>query len=348
MRTDAPVDLRSDTVTRPTSAMRAVIAGAEVGDDGWRDDPSVAALERAIAEALGTEAALFVPSGTMANQIALRLHAPPGSTIVAPAGAHVALHEAGGAAAAGVQVETVGSRFEGPSAADLAARIEREAVGWPPVRLAWFENTLGFGGGAVYDPARMAEAAAVARAAGRKVHLDGARLWNAEAATGLSPRTWAKHADTVCVCLSKGLGAPVGSLLCGSADDVERARAIRQALGGTMRQAGLLAAAGVYALAHHRRRLRDDHTRARRLFEALDAIPFGRPRWPGTNMVLVGLDEVGPDAATWAKRLARAGVLASCNDTRELRFVTHLGIDDPALAEAIERITAAVTGRPTR
>ncbi|RMG95536.1 MAG: hypothetical protein D6705_13300 [Deltaproteobacteria bacterium] len=337
-----PIDLRSDTVTRPCPEMRREMAAAEVGDDGWGDDPTVAALEQETAAVVGKPAALFVPSGTMANQIALRLHTRVGESVAAPEGAHIHLHESGGAADAGVQVDVLGTREAGFDAATLSARIAAERVGLPRVGLVWLENTLGFGGGAVWDASSARAVAAEARRHGRPVHLDGARLWNAAAACGIDEAQLAAVADTVSVCFSKGLGAPVGSCLCGPEDLVARARPIRQRLGGTMRQAGIVAAGALHALREHRADLSGDHRRAATLADRLRTTGLGDVVWPGTNMVLVGLPEDGPDAPTWAERLERAGVLVSCNALRELRFVTHRDVDDASLARAVERIDAAL------
>lgn len=351
----APFDLRSDTVTRPTAAMRAAMAAAEVGDDGYGDDPTVGALERTVAERLGKPAAVFVPAGTMANQIAVRTRCRPGDAIATHPGAHVRIHEDGSAAAlSGAQIMPVGTRL-GYGVHELAALCDEESCGWPPVRLVWLEDTLGDAGGVpwpLHDAEHgsgMANVAAWARAEGRAVHLDGARLWNAHVATGVPLPVLAACADSVSVSLSKGLGAPVGSVLCGDEAFVAQARRHKHALGGGFRQAGVLAAAGLHALEHHVHRLADDHARAVRLAAALCDLPCWDMPVPATNLV------VAPVRAPWSRAeqlcapLRAAGVLCHPNTVREVRFALHLGIDDDDLAQviAIVRRVASELRPPT-
>jgi threonine aldolase len=331
------IDLRSDTVSKPTPAMREAMASAEVGDDCFADDPSVNELERRVALLLGKPAALFVPSGTMANQLAVATHARPGDALACAAEAHVQVHEdAAPARLSGVQVEPIGER-RGFVASQLERRLHEERVGWPRVGLVWLENTIGLAGGVVWGFDEMRTIAALARAHERPVHLDGARLWNAHVATGRSMAALASVADSVSVCISKGLGCPVGSLLCGEREFVSRARASRHAFGGAMRQAGVLAAAGLYALDHHIERLQDDHRRARALSHALAHLGCWRAIEPETNIALFELDD-GADAEALCAPLREAGVLCYPNTHDQIRLVVHIGLDDDAITMAIDRI----------
>ncbi|GAB2461600.1 threonine aldolase family protein [Jatrophihabitans fulvus] len=321
------VDLRSDTVTRPTAAMRRAMADAEVGDDVYGEDPTVNALEARVAELLGKEAGLFVASGSLGNQLGLRLHAGPGQEIVCDSTAHIARAELGAAAAiSGITFRTwpaVNGRLR---ADDVAGLIAPNAGPYLVSTTAIaVENTHNFGGGTVQSPDEVAAVAKLAADHGLGLHLDGARLWNAHVATGTALDELAQPFATVSVCLSKGLGAPVGSVLVASADAVAEARVWRKRLGGGMRQAGILAAAAHHALDHHVARLADDHARATRLAEAL-----GVPR-PDTNIVVLNV----PDAAGVARTAAEQGVLVSALGPRFLRLVTHLDVDDAAVEQAI-------------
>lgn len=331
------IDLRSDTVSKPTPAMREAMARAEVGDDCYADDPSVNELERRVSQLLGKPAAVFVPSGTMANQLAVATHTHPGDALVCAPEAHVQVHEdASPARLSGVQAMPLGER-RGFLAAELERRLHEERWGWPRVGLVWLENTLGLAGGVVWDFEQMRAITELARANKRPVHLDGARLWNAHVATGRSMAELASVADSVSVCLSKGLGCPVGSLLCGELEFVGRARANRHAFGGAMRQAGVLAAAGLYAIEHHVERLQDDHRRARELSRALEDLGCWRAIEPETNIALFEIPD-GGDAELMCAPLRDAGVLCYPNTHAEIRLVLHLGVDDEALAIAIDRI----------
>lgn len=319
--------------------MRAAMADAAVGDDCYGDDPSVRALEHAVAQRLGKDDAVFLPSGTMSNQMAVRLHARPGQTIACHATAHVRIHEdASAAALGGVQLMPLGGR-RGYDLAALRDLVREETCGWPPVAAAWLENTLGDAGGVPWPLGGDDGLAAIsgwAHEHERTVHLDGARLWNAHVATGTPLPALAAVADTVSVSLSKGLGAPAGSLLAGDAAWVERARALRHGMGGSMRQSGILAAAGLHALEHHVERLADDHRRARALAEALEGLPRLSVRAPATNMVIAEVE--GAPAESLCAPLRDAGVLCYPNRYREVRWVLHLGIDD----EAVHRIAATI------
>jgi threonine aldolase len=336
-----PVDLRSDTVTRPTAGMRAAMAAADVGDDVYGEDPTAARLEARVAELLGKEAALFVPSGTMANQIALLLHCRPGDEVIVGAGTHCMEYESGGAAAwAGVQFAVVGE--DGTFDAETVRAAIRPAADWlPRSALVVLENTHNRGGGRVFPQAAAEAIGAAARAAGLRVHLDGARLWNASAATGVDVATLAAPADTVSVCFSKGLGAPVGSALAGPLDLVREARRLRKRMGGGMRQVGVLCAAALHALDHHRARLGEDHRNARLLAERLASVPgcVVDPAAVETNIVLV---DTRRPAVEVAARAAREGVLLSVFGPHRLRAVTHLDVDRAGILRAVEVLARAL------
>ncbi len=333
------VDLRSDTVTRPTPEMRRAMAEAEVGDDGYGEDPTVAALEEAYAGLVGKEAALYVPSGTMANQIAVRVLARPGTAVVAGARQHVVAFEAGAAARnAGVQFHTLddGAGVLDPAAVAYAAELE--AYHQPEVSLVCVENTHMAAGGV---PWSLGELAAVAAAApGVPVHMDGARLFNAAVAAGTSPAASAAVATTVMSCLSKGLCAPVGSVLAGPADVIEQGRVERKRLGGAMRQAGVIAAAGLVALRSMVDRLAEDHARARRLAEAV------ADRWPAAgcdpDRVLTNLVVFSPDhPEALLDHLASHGVLAGMLAPGVVRLATHYDVHDDGLERALVAIAKA-------
>lgn len=326
-----PVDLRSDTVTRPTAAMLAAMMSAEVGDDVFGDDPTVLSLQERVAGELGHEAALFVPSGTMANQLALRCQTRPGDEVIVEEYAHVFTAEAGaGAALSGVQIRVL------PSERGVLepARVE-EAITpptndhWAPTSLVCIENTHNRHGGHVWPVESVTALAARVHGRGLRLHLDGARLWNAVEASGRPAATFAGVADSVSVCFSKGLGCPVGSALVGSRDLVNEARRWRKRFGGGMRQAGILAAAALHALDHHRERLADDHARARRFVERAElpadvVLPGGHPE---TNIVVIELPARLPVAAVLA-RLEEQQVRLVPFGGRLIRAVTHLDIDD--------------------
>lgn len=335
-------DLRSDTVTQPSPEMREAIARAEVGDDVYGEDPEVQRLEREVAERIGTERALFVPSGTMANQIALLCHTARGDEVVIGEGAHLARYESGAAAAwSGVQFAVAG-RGGLYDASELRAAITPAAYYLPRTRLVAVENTHNMAGGLVFPQHQVERIAAVAREASLSLHLDGARLWNASVASGRSPAELAAPFDTVSVCFSKGLGAPVGSALCGSGELIERARRYRKMLGGGMRQAGVLAAAARYALAHNVERIATDHAAARALAEVLAAVPgVSIPAPVETNIVLVELERV--EAATAVDRAREAGVLIGAVGPRTLRAVTHLDVSDRC-GDAAECLARALGG----
>jgi threonine aldolase len=328
------IDLRSDTVTRPTPGMREAMAKAEVGDDVHGEDPSVNRLQERVARLLGKQAALFFPSGTMANQAALRVHTRPGDVVIAARGAHILRYEAGAASAlSGLQIETIG-HGGGFTAEDVRAALHPSDVHFAPTTLLAVENTHNAAGGRVFRPEPLERATRAAREAGLALHCDGARLWNAAIALELPPAALAAPFDTVSVCLSKGLGAPVGSLVAGSLELVTRLRRIRKMLGGGMRQAGVVAAAGLFALDHHLTRMTDDHANAQQLARGLAGLGFEVEGAPETNIVMFRIEK---DAAFQSKA-RECGVLLSRPDLGRLRAVTHLDVTAADVEEALERI----------
>ena len=341
MSAPAPIDLRSDTVTRPDAAMRRAMAGAEVGDDVFGDDPGVNRLEALAAERLGKEAAVFAASGTMANLMAVLAHTRPGDEALTGAESHVFNYEAAGASrVGGVQLRPLpNARDGGIDAADVRAAIREPNIHAPRSALLCLENTQNRCGGAALTAAATASPAAVARGAGLAVHLDGARIFNAEAALGEAAAELAAAADSVSFCLSKGLGCPVGSLLCGPREFVERARRERKMLGGGMRQAGVLAAAGIHALARNVARLAEDHANARALAEGLARLGPLAVEPPATNIVVPRVRAGTRDG--WLAALAATGVLAVPFGEGRIRMVTHKDVDAPAIAEALRRAERA-------
>ena len=334
---DRLVDLRSDTVTKPTPAMRDAMACAEVGDDVFGDDPTVNALQARIAELLGFEAALFVPSGTQSNLVAIMSHCQRGDEYIVGQMAHTYRWEGGGAAVLGsVQPQPLAHQPDGTlSLGDIEAAIKPDDAHFAKSRLLCLENTLG---GKALPLAYLNDASTLARRRGLATHLDGARLFNAATALGGDPyaraREIASHFDSVSVCFSKGLGAPVGSALCGSREFIARAHRWRKMAGGGMRQAGVLAAAALHALEHHVVRLSEDHVNARRLADGLAGLPGVSVEAPDSNIVFV--DVAGPRAAGLLEHLKARGVLAT--GLYRLRFVTHLDVD----AAGVDRAVAAM------
>ena len=333
----ALVDLRSDTVTVPSAAMRRAMAEAVVGDDVYGEDPTVNALQEEAARHMGFEAALFVPSGTMGNLIAVQLHAPPGTEAIVEAGSHVYNYElASMSAIAGVLPRVVSGRRGQPEPEEVDVLCREQPYYDAPVTLLILENTHNYAGGAVLPMERKDALLAVAKRHGVPVHLDGARVHNAAAALALPPAKVVEGYDSVLFCLSKGLGAPVGSVLCGSSAFIEKARVARKRLGGGMRQVGVLAAAGRVALRQNVARLGLDHARARRLAEALVDVPGLRidPTGVETNILIASVNP--PEAETgWLEHLREGGVLAGTLGHGRIRFVTHLGVDDEGIDRAI-------------
>lgn len=339
------IDLRSDTVTRPTDAMRRAMAEAPVGDDQYGEDPSVNLLQERIAALLGKEAALFVPSGTMSNQLALKLLTRPGDEVIVGDEAHIVWHETGASAAnAGVQFAAVGRGGLFTAADVVRACKPRDHIVQPPSSLVVIENTHNRGGGVVFPQGEVTAIAAVARDLGLRVYLDGARLFNVAAATGISLAELAAPADMVSVALSKGLGCPVGSVLAGTKADMARGVRARRMFGGALRQAGILAAAGLHALDHHLDRLGDDHANARVIAEGLAGVPgvVLDPATVQTNIVVFHLADAAPDAATVVARARAEAVLLAAFAPRTIRIATHLDVDRARCVRAAEVIADAI------
>ena len=340
-----PVDLRSDTVTRPTDGMRRAMATAGLGDDVLDGDPTTDRLEREVADLLGKEAALFFPSGTMANQAAILLNAGPGTEVVCEAEAHVLHYEMAGAAAlSGAQLRPVASERGVPDPAAYEAAIREGDRYHPRTSLLCVENTHNLHGGTLVPLEPLEAVQELGRRHGLPVHLDGARLWNAAVASGASLADFAACADTVTVTLSKGLGCPVGSLLAGTREAMVRCWRIRKRLGGGMRQSGVLAAAGLYALEFHLDALADDHRRAARLAELADGLDGLEAEPPDTNIVMIRVGEGGRSASEVETALEEEGVRILAVDEDRLRAVTHRDVDDEAVERAGEALRAAVGG----
>ncbi|MFN8177865.1 MAG: GntG family PLP-dependent aldolase [bacterium] len=350
MATRPVIDLRSDTVTKPTPGMREAIASAEVGDDVLDHDPTVERLERAVAATLGKEAALFVPSGTMANQIAVRAHCPPGHEIILDRGSHVLNFESGAAAALSGAAFHPLDGLRGILDPDAVRHAVRPPFPHcPQTALVWAENTHNLAGGSVWPQATLDAVARVAHDAGLALHLDGARIWNASVAAGLSPARIVRDADSVSVCMSKGLGAPVGSLIVGSKEFIEGCWVHRKRMGGGMRQSGILAAAGLYALEHHRARLAEDHANARWLAERLATFPGVSVDLEATqsNIVIFDVAGTGRVPGEIAQLTAARDVLLVPFGATSLRAVTHLDVDRDDVARAVE-VLAQVLGVSSR
>jgi len=355
------IDLRSDTVTRPTEAMRQAMAVAEVGDDVYGEDPSINLLEERMADTLGKEAGLFLASGTMGNLVALLVHAGRGDEILLGDASHTFLYEAGGSAAVGsIHPHLLPNQFDGTLELGAIERAIRDPLDShaPRTKMICLENTHNRCGGIALERAYCADVRALACRHGLAVHLDGARLFNAAAAFGCDVAELAQDADSVSVCLSKGLGAPVGSVLCGERDFIREAHRMRKLLGGGMRQAGILAAAGLYALDHHVERLVEDHANARTLAEGISEIPGlhsvqSTPPASGawTNLVYFNVDgeamgRPGFDAVALSADLKAHGVLAHAlgSDGTQIRMVTHLDVDAQDIDSALASLRSCVSG----
>lgn len=325
-----PIDLRSDTVTRPSPAMRAAMANAEVGDDVFGDDPTIRRLEARVAEMLGKEAAMYVPSGTMSNQIGLRVHCQPGDEFLCEANCHILCYEQGAYAQLfGLAAQAVEGDHGVLQVEQLMGRIRPENNDHcVRTRLVCLENTHNRGAGRVQPYDTVAEICGWAADNGLARHLDGARLFNAVVASGIAAADWASHFDTVSVCFSKGLGAPVGSALCGPADLIRHAHRVRKALGGGMRQAGIIAAGALYALEHNIERLTEDHANARILAEAVRNTPGLRldPEIVDTNIVIFEIDPELGTAAAFCARLRDEDVWMNATSPQRVRAVTHLDV----------------------
>ncbi|MBG8555567.1 low-specificity L-threonine aldolase [Hymenobacter guriensis] len=337
--TAARIDLRSDTVTRPTPAMLEAMFRAPVGDDVYEEDPTVRALEDAAAARFGLEAGLFCPSGTMTNQIAIKAHTEPLSEVICEQTSHIYLWEVGGIAFhSGASVALLPGKRGRVTAAQVEAAIRPVNVHYPTTSLISLENTHNRGGGSCYTLEEIAAIAEVARRHQIPLHLDGARIFNALVATGQQAEEYGRYFDSISVCLSKGLGAPVGSVLLGSRAFVQKCKRIRKVMGGGMRQAGYLAAAGLYALENNVARLADDHRRARQLAEALTAQPYVAEVLPvETNLVIFRLHDAHP-ADQFLAQLQERGIIASSFGPQMIRFVTHLDVDDAMIASVVRAL----------
>lgn len=341
-------DFRSDTVTWPTEAMYRAMREAPLGNDGFHDDPTVIELEEVSAKLLGKESAVFCPSGTMANQIAGRVHASPGQEVVLEEGAHVLNFESGGLAYAGLQLRPVAGVRGVMAPEQVGERIRRVGSHNPGTGLVWLENTHNLAGGRVMPQENSMAIANIAHQVGLPVHLDGARIFNAQVASGISAKKLSQPADSVMFCLSKGLCCPVGSVLCGSSEFIERARDVRQRLGGTMRQAGILAACGLVALRENIDRLAEDHARARVLAEGLAQLRGIEIRIDEveTNMVYFHLKEqVSLSALELEEGAREQGVWIIGLGERVIRMVTHKDVDESDVARALEVIGGVLAGK---
>lgn len=331
-------DFRSDTVTRPSPAMRRAMAEAEVGDDVFEDDPTVNRLQDTAARLMGKEAALFVTSGTMGNSIAMKVHTKPGDEVLMDADAHSMLYEVGlPAVIANVMTRQFHSRVGVPDVGEIAAAIQQESLHGPGTTLIILENTHNRAGGAVIPLDVMMAIRRLADQHGIALHVDGARIFNASVASGVPVREYAACADSITFCLSKGLGCPVGSVMCGTTEFIGRSRRVRKMLGGGMRQVGILAAAGLHALDHNISRLAEDHANARRLASGISDAPgvIPDPFDPPTNMVY--FNTAGP-AGRMVETLKERGVLCNATAGNRIRMVTHLDVD----AEDVDRAAAAI------
>jgi threonine aldolase len=333
------IDLRSDTLTQPTAGMRDAMFAAPVGDDVFGEDPTVNALETKIAAQFGMEAGLFCPSGTMTNQIAIRLHTGPQKEVICHQYSHIYLYEGGGIMANSMaSVKLLTGDLGKITVSQVAESINPDDVHAPETTLVSIENTMNKGGGSIYTLAEIKPIHALCKEKGLKLHLDGARLFNALAESGESPADWGAQFDTISICLSKGLGCPIGSVLLGTKADIKRAKKVRKVFGGGMRQAGFLAAAGIYALDHQVERLKEDHNRARVLGQFLVQAPHVAEVLPvATNIVIARLEGISPEA--YLQQLAAQGIKGVKFGKDLVRFVTHLDFGDDHLEEFGRRIS---------
>jgi threonine aldolase len=342
----ALIDLRSDTVTRPTPGMRAAMAQAEVGDDVFGDDPTVNLLEERVADLLGKEAAIYVPSGTMSNQIALHVQMLPGDELLCDLNCHIYQYEGGGPAIlSGVTCRTLDGDFGILDLSQLEDQIRNpDDPHLVKTRMVALENTHNRGGGRIYPIEKIEAISQWARQHGLLMHLDGARLWNAIVATGIAARDWAKHFDTVSVCFSKGLGAPVGSALAGPKAVIAKARRTRKLFGGGMRQAGIIAAACLYAMDHHIERLADDHRNAQIIAQAVADTPglSLEPAEVDTNLIWIRIDPATGNARDITIRLKEAGILVHAAGAQKIRACTHLDVSKAQAERAAETLRKVV------
>jgi threonine aldolase len=333
------IDLRSDTLTQPTAGMKEAMFTAPVGDDVFGEDPTVNALETKIAALFGMESALFCPSGTMTNQIAIRLHTGPQKEVICHQYSHIYLYEGGGIMANSMaSVKLLTGDLGKITASQVAESINPDDVHAPETTLVSLENTMNKGGGSIYTLDEIKPIHALCKEKGIKLHLDGARLFNALVETRESPADWGAQFDTISICLSKGLGCPIGSVLLGTKADIKRAKKVRKVFGGGMRQAGFLAAAGIYALDHQVERLKEDHHRARVLGQFLVQAPHVAEVLPvATNIVIARLEGISPEA--YLQQLAAQGIKGVKFGKDLVRFVTHLDFGDEHLEEFGKRIS---------
>lgn len=332
------IDLRSDTVTRPTPGMKDAMFSAPVGDDVFGEDPTVNSLEEKISRLFGMEAAIFCPSGTMTNQIAIRLHTGPQREVICHEHSHIYLYEGGGIMANSLaSVKLLSGNLGKITASQVAASINPDDVHAPETTLVSLENTMNKGGGSIYTLDEVKPIRTLCLEKDIKLHLDGARLFNALVETGESPADWGAQFDTISICLSKGLGCPIGSVLLGSKVDIKRARKVRKVFGGGMRQAGFLAAAGIYALDNHIDRLKQDHTRAKEMGKMLESLSVVNEVFPvATNIVIARLEGISPEI--FMQKLAEKNIKSVKFGADLVRFVSHLDFDDEQLEEFEKRI----------
>ena len=339
------IDLRSDTVTKPSPGMRQAMLFAEVGDDVFGEDPTVNELQERVAEILGKEAALFLVSGTMGNQLAIKAQTQPGDEVIIEATSHAMNFEGGaGAVLSGVQFFGIPGYRGIFDAAQVEAAIRPDDVHFPVTRLVVIENTHNRGGGTVFPLSKIREVRQLASARGLRMHMDGARLWNACIASGITPAEYAAFFDSISVCLSKGLGCPVGSLIAGSKEFIKRAHRFRKMLGGGMRQAGVLAAAGIYALDHHLQRLDEDHRKAKRLAQGLANIKniIINPKEVETNILYFNTTPAGRGAREVAATLKERGVLVHPTGKDLIRVATHMDVSFDQIEQALDAIEAVM------
>lgn len=340
------VDLRSDTVTKPTREMRSVMLDAEVGDDVFAEDPTIRALEERVADILGKEAAIYVPSGTMANQLALAVIAETGSEIYCSEKAHIFNYEA---AAAAVIVRAQLWPLPGDrgifSPEAVASRFRPADHHFPPSRIIEIENTSNGGGGSIWPMELVKGHRAFADEHGMLIHLDGARLWNAAVGSGIEEKMWASYADTVAVCFSKGLGAPVGSAVAGTKEFVEEAHRWRKRLGGGMRQAGIIAAGALYAIDNHRQLLQSDHSRAQRLADELNSYDLVEVDMEGVQTNIVWLRFLDGSALDMMEKLNDRGIGTISFDVDRMRLVTHMDVDDSGIDDALQTFHELISAR---
>jgi threonine aldolase len=335
------IDLRSDTVTKPTPAMRQAMMAAEVGDDVFGEDPTVNALQEKAAQLLGKEAAIFVASGTMANQLSIKAHTQPGDEVIIEAGAHAMNFEGGaGAVLSGVQFFGIPGHRGIIDVAQVEAAIRPDDAHFPVSRLIIIENTHNRGGGTVFPLPKIMEIRELANRRGLRMHMDGARLWNACVAAGISPAQYAAPFDSVSVCLSKGLGCPAGSLVVGPKDFIKRVHRLRKMVGGGMRQIGFLAAAGIYALDHHIERLEEDHRKAKRLAHGLAEIKNIKinPTEVETNILYFDVSPAEKTAQEVVLACRQKGVLLHATGKTRIRCVTHLDVSFADIDDALQVI----------